>query len=97
VTRVAHAADEVPLGAGCHGHATAIIDLDIWRTANLLVKRHGLDGAIRPARGRTLGCRQCGRPAIWKRIVEATLELLLPNIATMSRSIRRRQIPAGAD
>lgn len=56
----------------------AIIDLDIWRTANLLVKRHGRDGAIVAAQ-RADECLAAGDvdgQRLWKRIVEATLELL---------------------
>ena len=54
-----------------------IADLDIWRAANLLIKRHGADAAIeavRPAdellaEGDHDGC------AIWKRILAAVAEL----------------------
>jgi hypothetical protein len=54
-----------------------IDDRDIWRAANLLVKRHG-DDAVQVAARRTddllaatdfEGCR------IWKRILEAVAEL----------------------
>ena len=52
-------------------------DPDIWRAANLLVKRHGADAALTAARradellaaGDDEGC------AIWKRILEAVSEL----------------------
>jgi hypothetical protein len=50
---------------------------DIWRAANLLMKRHGDDAAPVAARcaielraaGDTAGC------AIWRRIVEGVVEL----------------------
>jgi hypothetical protein len=54
-----------------------IDDPDIWRAANLLVKRHGADAAVVAARradelleaGDVDGC------AIWKRILTAVAEL----------------------
>jgi hypothetical protein len=55
-----------------------IADLDIWRAANLLVKRHGCDAAI-VASQRADECLAAGDvegQTIWKRIVEAILELL---------------------
>jgi hypothetical protein len=55
-----------------------IADLDIWRAASILVKRHGRDAAI-AAPQRADECLAAGDvegQAIWKRIVEAILELL---------------------
>ena len=54
-----------------------IPDLDIWRSANLLVKRHGQDAPIEAAMradamleaGDLDGC------AVWKRILKAVEEL----------------------
>jgi hypothetical protein len=54
-----------------------IDDLDIFRAANILIKRHGADAAIEGARradeylaaGDLEGC------AVWKRILAAVLEL----------------------
>ncbi len=53
-------------------------DLDIWRSANVLVKRHGNDAPIEAAmradamldKGDLDGC------AVWRRIVKAVEELL---------------------
>jgi hypothetical protein len=56
----------------------AIINLDIWRSASLMVKRQGRDAAIIAAR-RADECLAAGdmdSQQTWKRIVEATLELL---------------------
>jgi hypothetical protein len=54
-----------------------IHDIDIWRAANLLVKRHGADAALTAAwraddllaAGKVEGC------VTWKRIFEAVAEL----------------------
>jgi len=62
-------------------------DLDIWRAANLLVKRHGDDAAIVAARradellaeGDLDGC------GIWKRIVAAVNELARTKLAEGER------------
>jgi hypothetical protein len=56
-----------------------IADLDIWRAANLLVKRHGGKDAAIVAAQRADECLASGDmdgQAVWKRIVEAILELL---------------------
>jgi hypothetical protein len=53
-------------------------DLDVWRAAGLLVKRHGRDAAIIAAQ-RADECLAEGDidgQRIWKAIVDATLELL---------------------
>ena len=51
-----------------------IAEIDIWRAANILVKRHGVDAALVAAqradellaKGDVEGC------AVWKRILELT-------------------------
>jgi hypothetical protein len=55
-----------------------IADLDTWRVADLLVKRHSRDAAIVAAQraDECLAPGDTGGQAIWKRIVEAILELL---------------------
>jgi hypothetical protein len=52
-------------------------DLDIWRVANLLVKRHGEDAAIVAAQGadKLLAAGDMEGEIIWKRIVAAVNEL----------------------
>ncbi len=53
-------------------------DLDIYRTANILVKQHGPDASIQAAmradamleKGDLEGC------AVWKRVLQAVEELL---------------------
>ncbi len=53
-------------------------DIDMWRAADLLVKRHGKDAAIVAAQ-RADECLAAGDAEgqrIWKRILEAVLELL---------------------
>lgn len=55
-----------------------IPEIDMWRAANLLVKRHGRDAAI-VAGQRADECLSAGDTEgqrIWKHIVEAILELL---------------------
>jgi hypothetical protein len=52
-------------------------DIDIWRNANLLVKRHG-DNAAEIARQRAVGLDARGDmqgQAVWKRICAAVVEL----------------------
>lgn len=52
-------------------------DPDIWRAANMLVKRHGADAAVVAAQ-RADGLLAAGDPdgcAIWKRILAAVAEL----------------------
>jgi hypothetical protein len=54
-----------------------IADLDIWRAANLLVKRHGADAAM-VAASRTdelLAADDVEGCAIWKRILAVVDEL----------------------
>ena len=54
-----------------------IADIDLWRAAVLMFKRHRLDAATVAAQ-RADECLAAGDvegQAIWKRIVEATLEL----------------------
>ena len=55
-----------------------IHDLDIWRAANLLLKRHGRDAAIVAAQraDELLSAGDLDGQLMWKRIVEAILELL---------------------
>lgn len=56
-----------------------IVDLDIWRVANLLIKRHGgKDAAIVAAQrhDELLASGDVDGQAIWKRIVDAIVELL---------------------
>ncbi len=65
-----------------------IVDIDIWRAVNLLVQRHGRDAAIVAAQ-RADECLASGDvegQAVWKRIVEAILELLRASLRTASRS-----------
>jgi triphosphoribosyl-dephospho-CoA synthetase len=54
-----------------------IDDSDIWRAANLLVKRHGADAALTAARraDEMLAAGGVESCAIWKRILEAVAEL----------------------
>jgi len=63
---------------GASKAATVVIpDVDMWRAANLLVKRHGHDAAIVAAQ-RADECLAAGDDEgqrIWKRIVDAILEL----------------------
>ncbi|HEV2549594.1 MAG TPA: hypothetical protein VGU20_19920 [Stellaceae bacterium] len=57
---------------------TLLADIEIWRAATLLVKRHGRDAAIVAAQ-RADECLAAGDTegqVIWKQIVEAVLELL---------------------
>jgi hypothetical protein len=49
-----------------------ILDLDIWRTANLLVKQHGEDMSIDAA---MLEKGDLDGYAVWKRVVKAVVEL----------------------
>jgi hypothetical protein len=54
------------------------VELDIWRAANLLLRRHGKDAAFVAAQ-RAKECMAVGDVEgldIWKRIAEALLELL---------------------
>ncbi len=56
-----------------------IVDIDLWRAASLLIKRHGgPDAAIVAAQraGECLAGGDADGQAVWKRIVEAILELL---------------------
>ncbi len=56
-----------------------IADIDIWRAATLLIKRHGGPDAAIVAAQRADECLASGDmdgQAVWKRIVEAILELL---------------------
>jgi hypothetical protein len=52
-------------------------DLDIWRAANLLVKRHGKDAAIVAAQraDELLAAGDLEGEIVWKRIVGAVNEL----------------------
>jgi hypothetical protein len=55
-----------------------IADIDVWRAAILLLKRHGPDAAIIAAQ-RADECLESGDvegERVWKGIVEAILELL---------------------
>lgn len=55
-----------------------LADIDIWRSANLLLRRHGKDAAIVAAQ-RADECMSKGDVEglrVWKRIAEAMLELL---------------------
>ena len=56
----------------------SVSDLDEWRAANLLLKRHGRDVAIVAAQraDEHMAAGDVGGLAVWKRIVEAILELL---------------------
>ena len=54
-----------------------IADIDIWRAANLVIKRHGDDAAIVAGR-RADELLAAGDPegcTVWKRILEAVTEL----------------------
>ena len=55
-----------------------IPDLDIWRSANLLVKQHGKDAPIHAAMkaDELLEAGDLDGAAVWKRIVKAVEELL---------------------
>ena len=52
-------------------------DLDIWRSANLLIKRHGEDAPIQAAMraDAMLEKGDLGGYAVWKRILRAVEEL----------------------
>ncbi len=52
-------------------------DLDIWRSANLLVKRHGQDAPIHAAMGADamLEAGDLDGCAVWRRILRAVEEL----------------------
>ena len=54
-----------------------IADMDIWRAANLLVKRHGADAAILAAHraDELLAAGDMDGQAVWKGIVAAIIEL----------------------
>jgi hypothetical protein len=54
-----------------------IADLDIWRAANLLVKRHGHDAALVAARraDELLAATDFEGCRIWNRILQAGAEL----------------------
>ncbi len=53
-------------------------DIDIYRSANLLVKQHGADAPIHAAMraDEMLEAGDLGGYAVWKRIVKAVGELL---------------------
>jgi hypothetical protein len=56
-----------------------IADIDVWRAADLLIKRHGGKDAAIVAAQRADECLASGDldgQGIWKRIVEAILDLL---------------------
>ena len=55
-----------------------IPDLDIYRSANVLVKRHGADAPIHAAMraDELLEAGDLGGCAVWKRIIKAVGELL---------------------
>ena len=55
-----------------------IPDLDIWRSANLLIKRHGQDASIQAAMRADvmLDKGDLDGYEVWKRIVKAVEELL---------------------
>ncbi len=54
-----------------------IPDLDIWRSAQALVKRHGQDAPIQAAMqaDSMLALADLGGYAVWKRILRAVEEL----------------------
>jgi hypothetical protein len=54
-----------------------IDDIDIWRVANLLMKRHGVDAAIEAARraDELFEANDRDGYAIWRRILAAVDEL----------------------
>ncbi len=54
-----------------------IADIDIWRSANILVKQHGLDAPIHAAMraDAMLDKGDLGGYAAWKRILRAVEEL----------------------
>jgi hypothetical protein len=57
-----------------------IADLDIWRAANLLIRRHGADAELAAPRRADL-MRDRGDiegQAVWKRIRRAIVELQAP-------------------
>jgi hypothetical protein len=64
-----------------------IADIDVWRAADLLVKRHGEDAAIHAAQraDELLAEGDVGGQIVWKRIVMAVCEL--------QRSVRRPDDP----
>jgi len=68
--------------------ATAIPDLDIWRSANLLVKQHGENAPIKAAM-RADALLEAGALdgyAVWKQILKA-VEVLQREIATAGDQI----------
>ena len=56
----------------------SIPDADVWRAANMLVKRHGRDAAVVAAQraDEFLAAGDADGQAVWKCIVEAIIELL---------------------
>ena len=65
-------------GGGQLGAARMISDLDIYRSANLLVKQHGEDAPIEAAMraDAMLEAGDLGGYAVWKRILRAVEEIL---------------------
>ena len=57
-----------------------ISDLDIWRAANLLIRRHGPDAELEAARYADLMLDRCDLEgqSVWKRIRRAIVELQAP-------------------
>ena len=64
-------------GGGQLGAARLVPDLDIYRSANLLVKRHGEDAPIHAAMRADAMLETGGLDgyAVWKRILRAVEEL----------------------
>jgi hypothetical protein len=62
---------------------SVVADLDIWRAANLLVKRHGEDAAIVAAQraDELLAAGDMEGEIVWKRIVGAVSDLLRQTLA----------------
>jgi hypothetical protein len=57
-----------------------IADIDIWRTANLLIQRHGAEAEIEAAKhaDQILEHGDLDGQAVWKRIRRAIIELQTP-------------------
>ncbi len=72
-----------------------VSDLDIWRSANLLIKAHGEDAATEAKRlyGACRDCNDIEGAAVWHRIIAALsgLTALQPTEAAPSDRIESHQ------
>jgi hypothetical protein len=73
-------AEEVLWAALNHPHAMTVTDLDIWRAANILLKRHRIDAATVASHRADdlLAGGDIEGHIVWKRIAAAVIELQRP-------------------